>query len=218
MRWPHPHFVRKRAIRCQAVDGGHHMSTTKTRCNAIGYMAMLMHYLIAFLSKTNFVTSFARFSYNEASMRGRATKFLACVLVTLFVSSVAAPGLTMHNCRQFGTKSTQLCACCEAELVSAKGCCEEKSEPVAPSCHDASPVSVESTCCFVSYEGPFSFAGQNSSQVSAPTVPQSSVLASQQADTFGSTPLCEIAQTLPNYDTRHSSDPPSYLLTHSFRC
>lgn len=148
----------------------------------------------------------------------RANKFIACALVTLFATSMAAPGLMMHNCRQFGTKSTQLCACCEAELASEKSCCAERSKPVAPACHETSPAGLESSCCFVSYEEPFSFEGQISSQVSAPAYEQSGALAMQHASAFVFAPTLDIAVTLSNHDARHSSDPPSYILTHSFRC
>lgn len=218
MRWPHPHFVRKRAIRCQAVDGGHHMSTYGRRCAITICLDCLKYRLITSVSKTKFVTSFARFPYNEASMRRQAAKFLACVLVTLFVTSTAAPGLTMHNCRQFGTKSTQLCACCEAELEAVSGCCAKNLEPVEPLCHKSATPSLESTCCFVSYEGPFSFEGQNSSQVSPPTAQQYDLLASQHAIASDSAPDCASIPTIASDNSRHSSDPPSYLLTHSFRC
>lgn len=151
-------------------------------------------------------------------MKSQAAKFLACVLVTLFVTSIAAPGLTMHNCRQFGTKSTQLCACCEAELEAASGCCAKKSEPSAPARHGSDLASLESSCCFVSYEGPFSFEGQSSAQVSAPASQQSVELASQNSIAADVTPVFEIDRALLSYEYRHSSDPPPYLLTHSFRC
>jgi hypothetical protein len=151
-------------------------------------------------------------------MRLRAYKFVACALVALFVSSVAAPGLRLHNCRQFGTKSTQLCACCEAEVEAAASCCAKKSQPVAPACHESAAPSIESSCCFVSYEGPFSFEGQSSSQVSAPTAQHYDLLASQHAIVSDIAPVCESLPTIAGDNSRHSSDPPPYILTHSFRC
>lgn len=143
----------------------------------------------------------------------------AFVLVALFLASVAAPGLTMHNCRQFGTRSTALCDCCNDELDAAKGCCASKSNAVAPVCHD--PVSdsqIESACCFTSYESPFAFAGLNSSQVSVPT-------SDEQGATLAPADVameCAYTSFAISYSFeqahRHSSDPPSYILTHSFRC
>ena len=147
-----------------------------------------------------------------------AHRLIAIALVTLFVASVAAPGLTMHNCRQFGTKSTQMCACCVAELEAASGCCAKKSEAVAPVCHESDFATLESSCCFVSYEEPFSFEGQSSAQVSAPASQQSVALALQNSIASDFAPAFEIDRALLNYDSRHSSDPPSYILTHSFRC
>lgn len=151
-------------------------------------------------------------------MMTRARNLVALVLVALFATSVAAPGLTLHNCRQFGTKSTQLCACCEAELESATGCCAKKLEAVAPVCHEPDFASLESSCCFVSYEGPFSFEGQSNTQVSAPASQQSVALVLQHSILSDVSPTLEIDRALLNYDSRHSSDPPSYILTHSFRC
>jgi hypothetical protein len=143
---------------------------------------------------------------------------MACALVVMFAASIAAPGLRLHNCRQFGTKSTQLCACCEAEIEAASGCCAKKSEPVEPACDQSALNSIESTCCFVSYEGPFSFDGQNSLQINAPASLQTGNLSAEFASPSVLSPILDPAVVVSKNATRHSSDPPSYILTHAFRC
>ena len=156
-------------------------------------------------------------------MKRRAYQIVVSGLVAVLVASVAAPGLTLHNCRQFGTRSTQLCGCCEVELEVSRGCCSQKPDPAATACHaDASVqhtgASLESSCCFTSYEGPFSFDGQGIMQigVSAPTQHELAVALPSALIVITLTVDLHLEYSI--LIARHSSDPPSYILTHSLRC
>lgn len=148
-------------------------------------------------------------------------KIIVGALLAVFVASAAAPGLAMHNCRHFGTRSTQLCDCCEAEVAKTQSCCAGKAD--APS--DARPIesspthlanSLESACCFVSYEGPFSFDALRISGYSLPDAGK------RVADNSFALPVLMLGPELEfeshSLANRHTSDPPSYILTHSFRC
>ncbi len=147
-------------------------------------------------------------------MRNRANQILVCGFVAVLLANVAAPGLLLHNCRQFGTRSTELCACCEAELESSGGCCSMKSGTAAKIAHPETAIGSE--CCFTSIEAPFSFDGHGGLQ-SAPLGlhADQSLIAS-----FDGTDRPNTTYSFCNTDfpDRHSSDPPSYILTHSFRC
>lgn len=178
-----------------------------------------MQLLAVYVLSTKLVTSWSDCRIMRQRMRTRTYQVVACLLTVLFVVSVASPGLMLHNCRHFGTRSTQLCSCCEAELAAARTCCAGTAESVAVSCHaNAASHSVGTSCCFVSYEGPFSFDGQGVSQVVAPSADQHGVISPTAL--ASAIDLASAADhALPAcIAIRHSSDPPSYILTHSFRC
>lgn len=153
-------------------------------------------------------------------MGARLKEILVGGLVAVLFASVVAPGLTLHNCRQYGTRSTQLCACCEAEQASEGSCCSTTSETVAASSHDQTTGagSIVAECCFTSIEGPFSFDGHSGAIASAPAPNQQTL----DADAFSAVndiaATVSIANPQSAIRNRHSSDPPSYILTHSFRC
>jgi hypothetical protein len=152
-------------------------------------------------------------------MRTRIYQAFVSGLVALLIASIAAPGLTMHNCRQFGTRSTQLCACCEAELDSKGGCCSTKPESVAHRPHNESgPPAIESSCCFTSFETPFAFNGQSGSITLSTAPTEHDVARAFPAVVSEIVALHSVVFSLSEFPIRHSSDPPSYLLTHSFRC
>lgn len=143
---------------------------------------------------------------------------ISCALAVLFLSSAGSPGLLLHNCRQFGTRSTQLCDCCASEAVTERGCCSKTEEVAPPHCSVDSPTAaaVESGCCFVSYEHPLSFHGQTNSTFKFDHSQSDAVL----LPAIVIVPA--IVTATPSIDrdgvARHSSDPPLFLLTHSFRC
>lgn len=149
-------------------------------------------------------------------MQSRTNQILVSMFAGLLLANVAAPGLLLHNCRQFGTRSTQLCACCVAEQESSGGCCSKKSVDVA-SLPDSETV-IESACCYTSIEAPFSFEGQTglNSTVTAPAHHDVDCdYPSLVSDGRDAVAFADPQSALRN---RHSSDPPSYILTHSFRC
>lgn len=154
------------------------------------------------------------------SMRARIHQTLVSGLAALLIASVAAPGLTMHNCRQFGTRSTQLCACCEAELESKGSCCSEKSDAVTHSSRHQSDDSAtaESSCCFTSVVAPFSFDGQSGSSTSVSAQSQHDLASASPTSVSEIVAPSSLAISNSAFNIRHSSDPPSYILTHSFRC
>lgn len=154
-------------------------------------------------------------------MRARVYKMAVSGVVAVLIATLAAPGLTLHNCRQFGTRSTQLCGCCETEANASGGCCAPRTEQDPAICHSdtdaqSTEANWESSCCFTSYEGPFSFDGHGSLQIglSAPTLE----IATLGAICIPGTPSADLPLQDATLLTRHSSDPPSYVLTHSFRC
>ncbi len=154
-------------------------------------------------------------------MRSMVQKILVSSLLALFIASAAAPGLAMHNCRHFGTRSTQLCDCCKAELAETQGCCAEKASATREECPTGSTAghsdnSLESACCFVSYEGPFLFDGLKISGYSLPDADKNVATYSFAIPVLLITPDLEFDSQPLRY--RHTSDPPSYILTHSFRC
>ena len=150
------------------------------------------------------------------SMRSGAHKLVVSGLIAVLIASIAAPGLTLHNCKQFGTRSTQLCSCCETEMESSRGCCSPKTES-APQIVNAETV-LESACCFTSVERPFSFDGQGSLQVKVSTPTQHELAVALPSTSNQSTPILDRMLVTSTLCARHSSDPPAYILTHSFRC
>lgn len=143
---------------------------------------------------------------------------ISCALAVVFLVSAGSPGLLLHNCRQYGTQSTQLCDCCAGEAVAERGCCAKPEEAAPAHCSTESltPASVETGCCFVSYERPLSFHGQTNGALKfeyslSDAVPLPSVVT-----------MTAIVTAAPAVDRegggRHCSDPPLFLLTHSFRC
>ncbi len=146
-------------------------------------------------------------------------QIIAWALAVVFAASTGSPGLLLHNCRQFGTKSTQLCACCIGDTAPERGCCAKSEEVAPPHCSADSPqadASVASGCCFVSYEHPLSFHGQANSIFKIDHSPSNAGLLPAIAI------VPAIVTATPSIDrdgvARHSSDPPLFLLTHSFRC
>lgn len=149
-------------------------------------------------------------------MRGLTHKIVVNALVALFVTGATMPGLAMHYCRHSGTRSTELCECCRAILEKGRSCCAEETDSSTP-VHSAS--AAESSCCFVSYEGPFSFEGQGSAGY---TLPDAGRYVhgnlSFGVATSSIAPELEFRAEVPNNLERHTSGPPLFILTHSFRC
>jgi len=149
-------------------------------------------------------------------MRSRVNQILGSVFVALLLANIAAPGLLLHNCRQFGTRTTQLCACCVSAHAPSGGCCSKKLESTAPVTHPET--AIESACCFTSLQSPFSFDGQSGLNPTV-TVPTHHEL-DYDYPSLVDDGVEALAFAIPNsaFRVRHSSDPPSYILTHSFRC
>lgn len=153
-------------------------------------------------------------------MTTRAHNVIVNAVVAVLIASVAAPGLTLHNCKQFGTRSTQLCSCCEVVLESSDGCCSQKPIPsltFSDATQEVTP-KLESSCCFTSIEGPFSFSAQGSLQSTMSTPSQHELAIVLPASSNQNVITFDLGFVHSDLSTRHSSDPPSYILTHSFRC
>ena len=150
-------------------------------------------------------------------------------LMAVLTATTAAPGIALHHCRHFGTTSAPACECCEIQTAPT-GCCE-KPEPVETHC-DRTPevalastangldaVVIGSTCCFISHEEPFSYngstAGDNGSTHQHTRLNQGAVLAASPVLLVAIAPVLRLSE----FDASlHSSDPPSFILTHSYRC
>jgi hypothetical protein len=143
-----------------------------------------------------------------------AQRFTLLTAAILLVSATAAPGLSLHHCRMQGDRVSAADCCCDMdENPSATGCSDQTSS--LP--NDVMSL-LASKCCTIDHQQPFSYDGQ--------TIGATPLLLKILQAGFGlvSTPdptlsLEDPANSISDYTRiRHSSGPPLFLSSHSFRC
>ena len=146
--------------------------------------------------------------------RGTLPRITLLAAAFLLVSATAAPGLALHHCRMQGDRvSTANCCCNTGENQSETGCAEQSASIPG----DAMSL-LASKCCTIDHQEPFSYAGQ--------TIGATPLLLKILKAEFGlvsdPAPALRVddpANSVSDYTRiRHSSGPPLFLSSHSFRC
>ena len=134
----------------------------------------------------------------------------------LLISATSAPGLSLHHCRMQGERITAASCCCDMSEAATSSACNDESVS-AGGAAGALTLSA-SKCCTVTQQEPFSYAGQ--------TIGATPLLLKIFNADFGlvtdNLPILtsdEAANSISDYTRiRHSSGPPLFLSSHSFRC